>query len=44
MIGYEIPPTFKMKRSDFGMNYGVENKALGDMVTVTLAFEAGKDG
>ena len=40
--GFEA--TFKMKRSDFGMNYGVENKALGDMVTVTLAFEAGKDG
>lgn len=31
--------TFKMKRSDFGVNYGVEAGALGDMVTVTSAFE-----
>lgn len=38
--GFEA--SFKMKRSDFGMNYGVENKALGDMVTVTLAFEVNK--
>lgn len=40
--GFEA--TFKMKRSDFGMNYGVENKSLGDMVTVTVAFEVNKDG
>jgi polyisoprenoid-binding protein YceI len=31
--------TFKIKRSDFGVNYGVEQGALGDLVTVTAAFE-----
>jgi len=31
--------TFKMKRSDFGVSYGVEGGSLGDMVTVTSAFE-----
>ena len=35
--GFEA--TFKVKRSDFGINYGVEQGALGDMVTVTAAFE-----
>ena len=40
--GFEA--SFKMKRSDFGINYGVEKKALGDMVTVTVGFEVAKDG
>ena len=35
--GFEA--TFKIKRSEFGVNYGVEQGALGDMVTVTAAFE-----
>jgi polyisoprenoid-binding protein YceI len=30
---------FKIKRSEFGVNYGVEQGALGDLVTVTAAFE-----
>tara|TARA_B100001059_G_scaffold208018_1_gene219965 strand:+ start:665 stop:1339 length:675 start_codon:yes stop_codon:yes gene_type:complete len=32
---------FKIKRSDFGVNYGVEQGSLGDTVTVTAAFEVG---
>ncbi len=32
---------FKIKRSDFGVNYGVEQGALGDLVSVTAAFEVG---
>lgn len=36
--GFEA--TFKIKRSEFGMTYGVENGALGDFVTITAAFEA----
>jgi len=35
--GFET--TFKMKRSEFGVNYGVEGGSLGDLVTVTAAFE-----
>jgi polyisoprenoid-binding protein YceI len=31
---------FTVKRSDFGMNYGIEKKALGDEVKVTLSIEA----
>lgn len=30
---------FTFKRSDFGMNYGVENGMLGDEVQVEIAFE-----
>lgn len=30
---------FKFKRSDFGMNYGIENGALGDEVEVMLGVE-----
>jgi polyisoprenoid-binding protein YceI len=36
--GYES--TFTVKRSDFGMTYGVDKKALGDDVTVVLSVEA----
>jgi polyisoprenoid-binding protein YceI len=36
-IGYET--TFIIKRSDFGLDYGVANKALGDEVTLTVAIE-----
>jgi polyisoprenoid-binding protein YceI len=32
---------FTVKRSDFGMTYGVEKKALGDDVKVMLSVEAG---
>lgn len=35
--GFEA--TFKVKRSEFDINYGIEQGALGDMVTVTAAFE-----
>ena len=35
--GFET--TFRIKRSDFGMDWGVEQGALGDQVTVTAAFE-----
>ena len=35
--GFEA--VFKVKRSEFEINYGVEKGALGDMVTVTAAFE-----
>jgi polyisoprenoid-binding protein YceI len=31
--------TFTIKRSEFGMNYGVAQKALGDEVTLTIALE-----
>jgi polyisoprenoid-binding protein YceI len=37
--GYETE--FTIKRSDFGMTYGVDKKALGDQVLVMLALEAG---
>jgi polyisoprenoid-binding protein YceI len=35
--GFEA--TFNVKRSEFEINYGIEQGALGDMVTVTAAFE-----
>lgn len=38
--GFEA--TFSLKRSEFGVDYGVEQGALGDMVTVTAAFEVNK--
>ncbi len=37
--GFEA--TFVIKRSEFGVNYGVEQGALGDLVTVTASFEVG---
>jgi polyisoprenoid-binding protein YceI len=40
-VGYET--TFEIKRSDFGMNYGIAQKALGDQVQVTISVE-GKQG
>ncbi|MBK8097191.1 MAG: YceI family protein [Planctomycetes bacterium] len=36
-IGYEAK--FVLKRSEFGMDYGVAKKALGDEVTVLIAIE-----
>lgn len=38
--GFEAVFTFK--RSDFGMNYGIEGGMLGDEVTVTVAIEGAK--
>ena len=35
--------TFKIKRSDFGVIYGVEQGSLGDTVTLTAAFELGAE-
>ena len=35
--GFET--TFTIKRSDFGVTYGVDQGSLGDMVNVTAAFE-----
>lgn len=32
--------TFRVKRSNFGMTYGVKNGAIGDIVTITIAIEA----
>jgi polyisoprenoid-binding protein YceI len=37
-----IETTFTIKRSDFGMNYGVSQGALGDAVTITVAIEAAR--
>ena len=37
-VGFEA--TFKINRSDFGMNYGVEKGALGNEVDVIVAMEA----
>jgi polyisoprenoid-binding protein YceI len=34
-----IEAKFSIKRSDFGMNYGVDNGALGDEVAITVALE-----
>ena len=39
--GFEA--SFKMKRSEFGIDYGVESKSLGDMVSVTVGFEVNKE-
>ena len=36
-MGYST--TFTIKRSDFGMNYGVDAKALGDEVTLMIDLE-----
>lgn len=38
--GFEA--TFTIKRSDFGMNYGIERGALGDEVTLFVAIEGRK--
>ena len=38
--GFET--TFTIKRSEFGVNYGVDQGALGDLVNVTAAFEVTK--
>ena len=40
MIGFETE--FTIKRSEFGMTYGVENGALGDSVKIIVALEAGR--
>jgi polyisoprenoid-binding protein YceI len=37
--GFEA--TFAVKRSDFGMNYGIKQGALGDDVKVVVALEGG---
>ena len=37
-VGYET--TFVVKRSDFGMNYGIAKNVLGDEVTVMIGIEA----
>lgn len=37
-----LESTFTIKRSDFGMNYGVSQGALGDEVTITVAIEAAR--
>ncbi|TNE45499.1 MAG: protein yceI precursor [Deltaproteobacteria bacterium] len=34
--------TFKVKRSNFGMTYGLKNKAIGNIVTITVSIEAVK--
>ncbi len=39
IVGYET--SFTIKRSEFGMNYGVAEKMLGDEVQLTIAVEAG---
>lgn len=38
--GFET--SFRLKRSEFGMNYGIDQGALGDWVDVTTAFEVTK--
>jgi polyisoprenoid-binding protein YceI len=38
--GFEA--TFSIKRSQWGMTYGVEKGSLGDEVRVIVALEAGK--
>ena len=40
--GFEA--AFDIKRSDFKMNYGVENGMLGDMTHVVVAMEVSHDG
>ena len=37
-VGFET--TFTIKRSDFGMNWGVENGALGDATKIIVSLEA----
>jgi polyisoprenoid-binding protein YceI len=34
-----VEAVFTVKRSDFGMNYGVEKGMLGDMVKVVVGLE-----
>ena len=36
-VGYEV--TFKIKRSDFGMDFGITQKMLGDEVVLMVAVE-----
>ena len=42
MVGFETE--FELKRSEFGMNYGVESGSLGDKVKVIVALEAKRSG
>lgn len=37
-----LESTFIIKRSDFGMNYGVSQGALGDLVTIIVAIEGAR--
>lgn len=37
-----LEATFAIKRSDFGMNYGVSQGALGDAVALTVSIEAAR--
>lgn len=37
-----IGATFTIKRSDFGMNYGIENGALGDEVSLMIGIEVAR--
>ena len=41
-VGFET--TFTVKRSDFGMNWGVENGALGDTTKIIVSLEGIKAG
>ncbi|MAW40890.1 MAG: polyisoprenoid-binding protein [Phycisphaerae bacterium] len=41
-VGFET--TFTIKRSDFGMNWGVENGALGDTTKIIVSLEGIKAG
>ena len=36
-VGFET--TFTVKRSDFGMNWGVENGSLGDATKIIVSLE-----
>lgn len=40
LAGFEV--RFEILRSDFGMNYGIANNALGDKVVITASFEGGE--
>ena len=40
--GFEA--AFDIKRSDFKMNYGIENGMLGDMTHIVVAMEVSHDG
>jgi polyisoprenoid-binding protein YceI len=39
---YGFASTFTFKRSDYGMDYGIEQGVLGDEITVMLNLEAGE--
>jgi polyisoprenoid-binding protein YceI len=39
---YGFASTFTFKRSDYGMDYGIEQGSLGDEITVMLNLEAGE--